>query len=112
MDLEKLIHIHNKSLEERAKEGVYPRQRLKTRLKEKGRSGSNPFILGFRKWVIIYSFIFLLLVFFNFKLIDWLRTKNSPKAHVITMNENPFQPVFPGSISQVYLEDVKWSESF
>jgi len=110
MDLEKLIKLHNRQLEERAKEDVYLGQRLKTRIKEKNHSNSNTLAFRLRKWMVVYTFILLLLIFFNFKLIGWLSTEKVSKTHAITMNENPFQPVFPASISQAYLEVLKWSE--
>jgi len=110
MDLEKLINLHNRTLEKRVNEDGYLKERLKARLKEKNRLDSNSLIFRFRKLMVIYSFIFLLLIFFNFKLIDWLSVEKSPRTHVITVSENPFQPVFPGSISQAYLEVIKWSE--
>ena len=110
MDLEKLINLHNRTLEKRVNEDGYLKERLKARLKEKNRLDSSSLIFRFRKLMVIYSFIFLLLIFFNFKLIDWLSVEKSPRTHVITVSENPFQPVFPGSISQAYLEVIKWSE--
>ena len=110
MDLEKLINLHNRTLEKRVNEDGYLKERLKARLKEKNRLDSSSLIFRFRKLMVVYSFIFLLLIFFNFKLIGWLSVEKSSRTHVITVNENPFQPVFPGSISQAYIEVIKWSE--
>ena len=110
MDLEKLIKNHHRLLEEKSSEDGFLKQRLKARLNEKKTSALNPLVFRFRKWLVVYGFVFLILIFFNFKLIDWLSTKKSPNTHVITMIENPFQPVFPGSISQAFQEVFKWPE--
>ena len=110
MDLEKLINLQNRTLENKVNEDGYLKERLNARLKEKNRLDSSSLIFRFRKLMVIYSFIFLLLIFFNFKLIGWLGKENPHLTHLVIMNENPFQPVFPGSVSQAYMEGIKWQE--
>ncbi len=110
MDLEKLIRSHNKALEQEVDNNVSLKNRLRTRLNEKNFREKSPLTLRLRRLVVFYGIVFMFLIFFNFKLIGWLGKEKPHLTHLVTMNENPFQPVFPGSISQAYMESIKWPE--
>lgn len=110
MNIEKVIRLHNRFLENEVNDNVYLIQRIRVRLKDKNFKKKSALNLRFRKLVILYSLVFLFFIFINFKFLGWLNKEKTRETFLVTVNENPFQPVIPGSLSHAFLETFKWQE--
>ena len=107
MDLEELFRSHNKLLDKEVENQTYLQQRIEAGFSERKDSGTFSWLLGLSKLVVLYGFIFLILIFANIKLINWLNNDKLSADKLIIAQQNPFQPIFPGSISQAYEEIIK-----
>jgi hypothetical protein len=107
MDLEKLIHQHNKLLEQKVEENVFLNQRIKARLKDHGKIKYKSKI-GFRKKALLYSFLFVIFTFINLVAIGMIMKKASPRQPEYIVKMDAFQVNYTGSISKVYQEVLNW----
>ena len=109
MKIEKLIQLHNETLDKRVNENIFLNQRIKARLKDHKRLKQRGMWLVLRKPVLVYSFLLIIFTVLNFVLIDGLKKRDTrlTQPPVLTLNLNTLQPTYPGSITHAYSEVMK-----
>lgn len=109
MKIEKLIQLHNKTLDKRVNENIFLNQRIKAHLRERERRKQRGVWLALRKPVLVYSFLLIIFTVLNFILIDGLKKRDTllTQPPVLTLNLNTLQSTYPGSISHAYSEVMK-----
>ncbi len=108
MDLEELIKNHAEQLEIRARANPFLKQKLK-QLNPQA-SSKRPFLLRLTPLALLYSLLIFTFTFLNFQLIGLVKKEPPQKSPSIFKTAEIFQPIFPGSISQVFEEVFKWDE--
>lgn len=109
--IEEIIALHNDLLNESAAEDIYLQQRIKARCRQA--EAKPPLFdslnLRFVKLVTTYAFLFFILVFVNFILINSLKDRNT--APKITGQEmDVFMAAVPGSITSAFTEVSQWGK--
>ena len=107
MKIEELIQMHNAALNRKVEQNPFLNQRLKARLKDRGRVKHTVLGIPFKKSILVYSFLLILFTVLNFMLIDGLKKPNKQPMQPIVLSMNAFHPTYPGSISHAYAEVMK-----
>jgi len=107
MKIEELIQLHNEALNRKVEQTPFLNQRLKARLKDRGRAKHTVLGILFKKSILVYSFLLILFTVLNFILIDGLKKPETRPTQQVVLTMNAFQPTYPGSISKAYSEVMK-----